>query len=116
MADGLLVTGHPGYGPHGDEPYGRMPCVETAYAQGTAYAWEAAYAWERAVPGLNGWRGMGDVCKAEVIFLAGLGRYIDGLISYLDMLIRMNSRQNKREVSKKPLFSSTTVCCALNCS
>ncbi len=76
----------------------------------------AAYAWERTVPGLKGWRGIGDVCKAEVIFLAGLGKYIDDLMSYLDMLIRMNSRQNKREVSKKPLFSSTTVCCALNCS
>lgn len=70
---------------------GAAHAQETAYTLEAAYAWGctcagdglfvgAGYAWERAVPGLNGCRGMGDVCKTEVIFLAGLGKYIDNLM------------------------------------
>ena len=55
-------------------------CAEGWLCVGAAYAQGAGYAWEQVVPGLNGWRGMGDVCKTEVILLAGLGKYIDNLM------------------------------------
>lgn len=39
MSDGLLVTGRPGYGPHGDEPYGRHAMRRGCLCVGAAYAW-----------------------------------------------------------------------------